>query len=275
MLQKAMVQGQTIKVNDAEIYYEVRGDGPPLLFIVGSTGDAGTFAQVADLLADEFTVVTYDRRGNSRSPRPAGWVKTSVDEQGDDAAGLLKALDLAPALVYGNSVGAIIALNLVIRYPELVSRAILHEPPLLSILAQPDEPTKEMKPRIEQAMAAHGPRGAVEAFLRFVIGDAAFEQMDSQLRERLLNNGETLFGLEFGRFEQYVPSEREFAAINVPVQVMAGEESYPFFKEAAAWLAAQLHVKTVAMPGAHTPHRDRPQAMVDTVRPFLQRGKRG
>ena len=62
-----------------------------------------TTASLADLLADEFTVICYDRRGNGRSPRPAGWARTSPEEQADDAAALLTALGLAPAAVYGSS----------------------------------------------------------------------------------------------------------------------------------------------------------------------------
>jgi pimeloyl-ACP methyl ester carboxylesterase len=74
-----------VVTNGAKLSYERQGVGQALLFIAGSTGDAGNFTRVADLLADEFTVVTYDRRGNSRSERPAGWTKTSVSEQADDA----------------------------------------------------------------------------------------------------------------------------------------------------------------------------------------------
>jgi pimeloyl-ACP methyl ester carboxylesterase len=62
-----------VTVNGAELYYEVRGSGPPVLLIMGGTGDGGHFDTLADRLADEFTVVTYDRRGNGRSPiRPDG-----------------------------------------------------------------------------------------------------------------------------------------------------------------------------------------------------------
>ena len=66
-----------LAVNGAELYHEVRGSGPPVLLIMGFTGDGGHFETLAELLADEFTVVTYDRRGNGRSPRPARWAKTS------------------------------------------------------------------------------------------------------------------------------------------------------------------------------------------------------
>jgi len=45
----------------------MRGSGPTLLLIAGGNGDAGIFERVASVLANEYTVVTYDPRGNSRS----------------------------------------------------------------------------------------------------------------------------------------------------------------------------------------------------------------
>ena len=91
--------------NGTDLYYEVRGSGPPLLLIMGATGQGGVFDEFADLLAAEFTVVTYDRRGNGRSAAPADWDKTSPEQQADDAVALLHALGLAPAAVFGTSSG--------------------------------------------------------------------------------------------------------------------------------------------------------------------------
>ena len=51
----------TVDVNTVTLYYERRGDGPPLLFVPGAAGDAGIWDTVVDAFADEFTVVTYDR----------------------------------------------------------------------------------------------------------------------------------------------------------------------------------------------------------------------
>jgi pimeloyl-ACP methyl ester carboxylesterase len=62
-----------VAVNGAELYHEVRGSGPPVLLIMGFTGDGGHFETLAELLADEFTVVSSDRRGIGRCPRQAGW----------------------------------------------------------------------------------------------------------------------------------------------------------------------------------------------------------
>ena len=85
-----------IQAGTTKLYHEVRGSGPALL-ITGGTGDARVGEPGAPL-AQECTVVTYDRRGMSRSPRPDGWTATSMAEMADDAAALLHALDLAPAV---------------------------------------------------------------------------------------------------------------------------------------------------------------------------------
>src|SRR5829696_4738255 len=110
----------TITVNGTELFHEVRGTGPPVLLIMGATGDGGHFNRLAEMLADEYTVVRYDRRGTGRSSRPPGWVTTSPEEQADDAAALLSALGLAPAAVFGTSSGANFARALVVRHPATV-----------------------------------------------------------------------------------------------------------------------------------------------------------
>ncbi|WP_457149250.1 alpha/beta fold hydrolase [Mycobacterium sp. URHB0021] len=52
------------------------------------------------MLSRDFRVVTYDRRGNGRSPRPPTWHATDIAEQADDAAGLIEAVGLAPCAVW-------------------------------------------------------------------------------------------------------------------------------------------------------------------------------
>src|SRR6185503_14496854 len=101
----AQLKTGTIEANGTRLYHEVRGRGPAVLFISGATGDAGHFEAVAEQLADELTVVTYDRRGNSRSPRPVGWNATTMEEQADDAAALTRALGISPVAVFGTSDG--------------------------------------------------------------------------------------------------------------------------------------------------------------------------
>ena len=257
-----------LEVNGARIYHEVRGSGPSVLFIAGATGDGGHFQRVAELLSDEFTVVTYDRRANSRSPRPAGWESTSTEEQSEDAAALIEALGLAPAAVFGNSAGAIIGLDLAIRHPGSVRGAILHEPPMTAGMSNPEQMMGALQRIVEGGMQRGGPRGGGEAFFRFVASDETFENLDPQLRERMLGNGETFFGTEMAVLPSYRPHEATLAAVEVPVRVMVGPDSA--YGEAARWLADRLNVELERLPGGHTPYFDRPDEMAETIRPLLK-----
>jgi pimeloyl-ACP methyl ester carboxylesterase len=262
--------GKLFEVNGARIYHEVRGSGPSVLFIAGATGDGGHFERVAELLSDEFTVVTYDRRANSRSPHPEGWESTSTEEQAEDAARLIGALGIAPTAIFGTSAGAIIGLDLVIRRPELVRGAILHEPPMITGMSNPEEVMGMIQQVVEGGMQRGGSRGGCETFFRFVAGDEAFENLDPQLRERMLGNGETFLGTEMGAFEPYHPDEAALAGIEAPMRVMVGPESAPFFAETARWLADRMNVELERLPGGHTPYFDRPQEMAECIRPLLK-----
>jgi pimeloyl-ACP methyl ester carboxylesterase len=239
-----------------------------LLLIMGATGDAGHFAAVADQLAEDFTVLTYDRRGNSRSTRPAGWATTTVEEQADDAAGLLRRLELAPAAVFGTSSGAICALSLLIRRPELVRAAILHDPPMLSVIEQGDDVLAAIAELIEAGVAVGGPPTGLERFWRFVAGDANWEALDPDLRERMLGNAETFLNVE-RTLESYRPDDATLAAIAVPVQVLLSKESPPFLAGIADWLASRLGVEVSSTPGTHTPYQDHPRALAEAIRSFL------
>jgi pimeloyl-ACP methyl ester carboxylesterase len=121
-------------INGVKLYYELRGSGEPLALVHGAWADATAWRFVVPGLAESFRVLSYDRRGHSRSERPA--TQGSVDEDGDDLAALLEALDLAPAHVVTNSGGSNIALRLATRRPELFRSLSCHEPALWGLLEE-------------------------------------------------------------------------------------------------------------------------------------------
>src|SRR5262249_42995740 len=122
-----------VETEGDEIFYEVRGQGPPHLMISGGGGDAGVFSFVADIQADEYKVITYDRLGNSRSTRrdPQNY---EISQQSRDAVALLRAVGETAALVFGNSGGAVIALDLAKTQPQAIKAAVAHEPPVVRVL---------------------------------------------------------------------------------------------------------------------------------------------
>lgn len=243
----------------SELYYELRGSGPPLLLIAGTPGDGGQFEQLADILARDHIVITYDRVSTSRSATPSGWVATTVAEQADDAARLLRSLVTEPAVVYGTSNGAAVALELALRHPALVRRAILHEMPLLSVLADPAPVGAMLGELIGNAMQAGGPRAALDAFLRFAFGDEIVDAWPNELRERMLGNADMVFTVELPAFQSYRPDEGRLAASQVPLTVALGAgQQVPFFAEVADWLLAHGDASLVRTPDAHGPQFSSP-----------------
>ncbi len=258
-----------VDVGETKLYCEVHGTGPSLVLVAGASGDGGYMQPLAEALADEFRVVTYDRRGNSRSPRPGGWTQTSADEQARDIAGLVRALDLAPAVVLGNSYGSIIALYAVMEHEGLFRGALLHEPALWSVLEHPEGPQAMLKPLIEDAMAKGGPRAAMEAFMGFALGESA-RFLPEPVIERMLANGEVFFGLEFGNFESWRPDEGRVRGLSIPVHLLVGKESPPFFGEAASWIAARVGTDVVPVPGGHFGFIDNTRDFAGIVRPLMR-----
>ena len=249
----------TDATDGAVLYHEVSGAGPVVLLIPGTPGDAGQFAALADELGDRYTVVTYDRRGTSRSPSPKGWSTTNLAEQADDAAAVLARVTSRPVLVYGTSNGAAVALELALRHPERVSAVLVHEIPLLSVLADPEPVGRMLGDLIGAAMAQGGPPRALDAFLRFAFGDQIVDDLDPELRDRLMANAEMVFTTEMPAFQAYRPDEASLGALRVPVTVLVGEDqTAPFFGEAASWLAQRLDTVVTASPGAHGPHLSHP-----------------
>jgi pimeloyl-ACP methyl ester carboxylesterase len=132
-----------LRVDGARLYYEVRGKGPLLLLIPGGNGDAGPYAPVAAALADRFTVITYDRRGFTRSPLDAGTDPSNGQLEADvtDAIALIDEVGGgdARAYVFGSSSGAIVALHLLATHPDRLVKVVAHEPPLVGLLDAADD----------------------------------------------------------------------------------------------------------------------------------------
>lgn len=253
-----------IETGSAPLYTEIRETAdPPLLLISGGGADGAIFDSMLEPLCVHFSVITYDRRGNSRSPRPDGWHTTSIEEQADDVARLIVAARLEDVRVFGTSWGAPIALDVALRYSHLAHTVVIHEAPLFSALPEAAE-IAERRRKLTAAAVAAGDFGAAFTSLVQSNNGEVFDYMDVALRERLMGNARTFFELELPAFASYQPTPETLAAMRLPVIVSVGERSCGTAIHAAtARLAAQMGVDLVELPGGHAPYLDRQPGPTD------------
>jgi pimeloyl-ACP methyl ester carboxylesterase len=267
-----MSTGQ-LQVNSARLYYEVRGTGPPLLLIPGGTVDSSHFTAVADLLAAQFRTVTYDRRGNGNSPRPPSWHATSLAEQADDAAGLIQALGLAPCTVWGGSLGGVILLELLIRRPGLVRAALVHEPPLFTVLSNGDRLAEQLAASAAAAMRTGRIQDAFAGHAREVLG-AFLDRLPPGSRARMLANAQVFFDLEIPALVTSPPGIATLGRLldqaDIPLTFMADPAAGDTpAVQAARWLAGRRRTALHELPGGHMPYLTEPGKTAEAIGALL------
>jgi pimeloyl-ACP methyl ester carboxylesterase len=115
-----------VAVDGASLYIEVRGSGEPILIVGAADEDAEIYRGIAERLAAQCRVITYDRRGTGRSDK-SGWPSDST-RHADDAATLIESLNLSRVMVLGASAGGIVALRLALSHPDLLKTVLCFEP---------------------------------------------------------------------------------------------------------------------------------------------------
>jgi pimeloyl-ACP methyl ester carboxylesterase len=268
----------------ADIYFERRGDGPPLLLIVGGGGDCGYYTGLATLLAGEYTVLTYDRRGNSRSPLHGAPVRIDLAGQSTDAIAVLNENGFSSASVFGNSGGATIALDLAAHHPEAVDSVVSHEPPVPAVLPGAGA-YLAIYDDIDRALETGGWREAFTTF-QVRVGGATPEIMTVLLEpakaippgpaldfmERVSRNWEYMTKYEIRSFIDYRPDLDRIAANRVPVALARGAATPdPVAVRMSEVTAERLGAECAEFPGGHTAPVDMPGQFAPRLRNLLRR----
>jgi len=259
----------TFGVEGAELYYELRGSGPPLLMISGAGGDAGYYTEVAADLADAFTVITYDRRGNSRSTGRSG-APTDLAEQAADAHALVAGRAGGRALVLGNSGGAIIGLTLAALHPASLAGLIAHEPPAVNVLPA-DDPARGFFADVADRYARGGAPAAGRRFAETVRGEGTYRWPDDLWR-RFLGNQDHLFGTERAAFAGFRPDEGALKSAPFPIVLGAGaEDRDTYYARPSVEIARRTGASWVEFPGVHMEFLRRPGRFAAALRALATR----
>ncbi|MEV5898033.1 alpha/beta fold hydrolase [Nonomuraea fuscirosea] len=289
----------SVAVPGARLHVERAGDGPALLLISGGGGDAGMYADVVPLLARTFTVITYDRRGNSRSPFTGPDASITIPRQAGDAAAVLDHYGLRGAYLFGNSGGAIIALEMLASHPDRLLGVVVHEPPLVQLLPTGSPERREIERigrlgrhgHVMRAYAAFGamtlpdpPRMFLSPTGQAVIAAGthvmlSFESLarkvfrhEPDVMIRQLRNAKLTLGRELPEFcFDYGPDLAALAATTAPWCLATGHESVgkPYFTPAHV-LSERLGIPCQEFPGGHLPFMQHPEEFTKTLTTILE-----
>ena len=111
------------KVNGINIYYEIHGEGEPLVLIAGLGVDMGIFRICVGQLSQKFKVLTFDNRGAGYTDKPD--IPYTIEMMADDTAALMQSTGIEKAHVLGVSMGGRIAMALTLKYPAMIKRLAL------------------------------------------------------------------------------------------------------------------------------------------------------
>jgi hypothetical protein len=123
---------------------------------------------------------------------------------------------------------------------------------------------------VEEGMEAGGPAVAVERSWCYIAGDDAWKRLPPALRERLCATASTLFRVELGTYELYLPEEETLAALSAPVRLLVSEGGLPFSAEIAGRLGERSGIDVAIASGTHAAYHDQPYEFAKTVRRLLR-----
>ena len=111
------------QVGGLRMHYRFVGQGPPLVLIMGLSGDLTWWDLLARELEEDFRLLLFDNRGAGLTDKPEE--KYTIPLFASDTVGLMAALGVSRAHVFGVSMGGMIAQELVLRHPDRVDRLVL------------------------------------------------------------------------------------------------------------------------------------------------------
>lgn len=259
-----------------QYYVERRGAGPIVVLVPSGQGDCGAYKFLAERLVPDFTVITFELPGFSRSGPPPTWEGISASMLGDQTAAIVRALGIERATFFGSSSGGVAVLAVLADHPDLVQSVVAHEPAVICDF-----------PR-----SPYGP--PFEAFFQRIFADRAaqFGGIEEEERAALSSEHDLLFGnmdstraLGEGHLERRIRNkptwvkhylepnipigQRKFTRAEMasaPVTITIGLFTMGWGVAGALNLAQRIGAETVFFPDKHSPYVSNPDWVADVIR---------
>ena len=262
-----------IQANGIQTYYEILGDGEPLVLLHNDAMSVDVWRRLLPHLAAEHRVIAYDRRGHGKSEIPPRELPYTVEVLAEDLRALLDGLEIPVVDLFGCSGGAITALAFALAHPERARRLILAEPPMLGL--QRDHPIDTAGlsgETIARILREHGVAAGLDYWFRCVLPPArAAALLRSRHRPLLLSRPPWIIEGIVRSAEAFNPTAR-LADVRQPVLLIVCRDTHPHFSSVAEVLAAHLpNARLRILPGVeHATLLTPSDTLLEAIREFLR-----
>jgi pimeloyl-ACP methyl ester carboxylesterase len=246
------------------IAFDMIGSGPPLILVVGAFNDRATGAPLAEVLADEFTVFNYDRRGRGASGDTAPY---AIEREVEDLDALIDRAG-GEASVFGYSSGAALAVNAAAADSAITKLALYDLPPVVDDGRAPD--SVDHAARLVELLAEDRRGDAVEYFQSKLVGlpDEVIAQLrHAPFRPALEAMAHTLVYEAMIVAHRWLPKDL-VSSISVPTLAVAGGAASPVLPAAAKALAGAVPNGRAVILDGHT-HDVDPPVLGAVLKEFL------
>lgn len=253
-------------INEGALYYEMAGEGPPLVFLHGFSVDHRMWDSQVDLFAQQYQVIRYDLRGFGQSSLPAG-----PYAHVEDLRTLLDHLGLARATLVGLSRGGSVALDFTLTHPQRVDKLVLVDSVLGGYRWSTEQ--RQLDQAVWETARTEGIPAGKAAWLRHPLFAPALEQPAvAQPFAQMVNEYSGWHFLQRDLDQRLdVPAARRLPEIHCPTLVVVGERDLVDFLQIAQQLVVGIpNAQKVVLPGVgHMANMEAPAAFNAALLAFL------
>ena len=260
-------------VNGAKLYYEVVGEGHPLVFLHAGVANLHMWDDQVRAFRDRYRVVRYDHRSFGQSRAPAGPASIA-----DDVYGMFKFLNIEKAYLVGCSMGGGAALDFTLAHPEMVDGLVLVGP---GVSGSPDDEDDQMAAtwqEIQDAAKAGDYDKANELEVRIWVDgvgrtpgqvDPAYRAKASAMNRALYDHDAEMSAVEWREADP--PAYPRLESVTAPTLVIVGDRDLPEMQQIVGVLAARIPgaKKVVMQNTAHLPSMELPDQFNQILGDFL------
>lgn len=266
---------QTARICGTEISYLEQGSGEPVVFVHGSLSDHRIWENQRPAVSSRYRYIALDMRYFGTLPWPDDAVHFSPQQHTADLAAFIEALGMGPAHLVGRSYGSAIALATAVHHPHLVRSLFLNEPPVPSLVVDPRDRQilvgeLESFKQLGETAKKLAPPEATALFCEWVNDQpGAFDALPATTKTISLDNARTVAAQLAAPLMMI--ERAAVAELTIPVTVMCGAQTRPFFEVLARALKnAAPKAELIVLPGAkHGAPNEQPEAFNAALMDFL------